>query len=421
MLFGTVDALGRVARRAGWNFAELDADRFLEEARNRTGHEWYGGDGIPDSEFREGLRRFLTAAEREAALSPLGRVATREDVLRLLSNRLRLVADRRRHPEIAAVEVEAPVFIVGFPRTGTTLLHGLLGADPANRVPRTWEVMYPSPPPRAGTAGAEAASAVDARVEEVRRQLRWFDRMNPEYKVAHPIGSELPQECIEIQSASFLSERFWRTHHVPSYAAWLDARPLDESYEFHRLFLQHLGWRAPARGRWVLKNPPHTFSMPELHRVYPDARFIQTHRDPVTVMASFVSHTRILRSSFSDRPDRLEAEKVVERWARGMDRLLDFREGGSVPEDRWVDVRYPELLADPFGTVGRIYDELGFERTGEADRRMRDFLAAHPQHEHGVHRYSPESTGVDPAATRERFSRYRERFGIREPGRRAAS
>ena len=426
VLFGAVNAVGRVVGGLPLPVLDLDPVRLLEEAREDTGLASYGGEGIPEGDFRQGLARFLHAADREAALTFLGRIATREDVLRLLSNRLRLVDERRRRPEVGGEEIREPVFIVGFPRTGTTLLHGLLGSNPAVRVPRTWEVMYPSLPPGAESAsepggGASAAGEPggpgsgsrdpDPRIRTVRKQLRWFDRMNPEYKVAHPVGAELPQECMEIQSPTFQSERFWRTHHVPSYVEWLDARSTVEAYRFHRATLQHLQHREPG-GRWVLKNPPHTFSMVELHETYPDARFIQTHRDPVTVMSSFVSHTRTLRASFTDRPERLDADTVVERWGRGMDRLLDFRDAGAVPEERWVDVRYRDLLADPIGTVGRIHDAFGLDLSAEAERRMRAFLVEHPQHEHGVHRYSPESTGVDPERTRARFARYRDRFGF---------
>ena len=137
-LFGGVNACGGLLRRAGIDWAPLDAEALLARAHRVTGLRELETDGMPVGGLHEGLRRFLHAADREAELTPLGRLATREDVLRLLTNRLQLVADRQRHPGIAAQSIDAPVFISGLPRCGTTLLHGLLDADPAVRTPLTW-------------------------------------------------------------------------------------------------------------------------------------------------------------------------------------------------------------------------------------------------------------------------------------------
>lgn len=405
-LFGAANACGGLLRLVGIDWAPLDAAALLARARKATGLHELATEGMPAGELEEGLRRFLRAADAEAELTPLGRLATHQDVLRLLTNRLRLVGDRQRYPGIAAESIEAPVFITGLPRCGTTLLHGLLDADPAVRTPLTWEVMYPSPPP-----GADDDATRARRIATVRRQLRWFERLVPDYKVAHPVGAEWPQECMEILTQSFQSDRFPRTHQVPSYNEWLDRTPAGAAYAFHRAFLQHLQWRSPAR-RWVLKNPPHIFALEALHRVYPDARFIQLHREPITVMASFVSHTRRLRAAFTRHPEHLGTEATIRRWADGLERLVDFRAAGAAPADHWVDIAYEDLVHEPLRMVEHIYDRLGWPLEAATRERMARFLRAHPQHQFGVHQYHPADFGIDPERHGVLFERYCREFEV---------
>lgn len=388
------------AERVGIRPGELEPRQLLEEARRRTGLEDVGDDA-----FREPLDILLRAYREEARLTPLGRIAARADVLRLLANRLRLVEDRRQRTGLDRAEIARPLFIVGLPRTGTTLLHGLLARDPASRAPRTWEVMYPSPPP------GEPTNGPDSRIARVRRQLRWFHRMAPEYRLAHPVEAELPQECIAITEHTFSSPRFHRTHHVPTYRRWIEGRDREEAYQFHRRFLQHLQWKRPGRW-WVLKSPPHTFWIESLYRIYPDARFVQTHRDPLTVVASFASHTTKLRAAFSDRTDTVDADRLARKWARGLEGLMAFRDREDVPADRFLDVQYPDLVREPLAQVRRIHRHFDLALTEPAVARMRDFLREHPKDRHGAHRYSLEEWGLDPASHGPLFEAYRDRFGI---------
>lgn len=399
-LFDAANAGGRLLGRLGLRVGEMDPGSLVDEARARTGLADFG-----EPDVREPLRRLVRAYRDEADLTPLGRIAARADLVRLLANRLRLLDDRRRRPALADEPIRRPIFIVSLPRTGTTLLHGLLAQDPASRAPRTWEVMYPSPPP-----GADGRRD-DDRVETVRRQLRWFHRMAPDYRVAHPVGPRLPQECIAITEHAFESPRFHRTHHLPGYRAWLDQRDREEAYRFHRRFLQHLQHRTAGR-RWILKSPPHTFWIDTLHRVYPDARFVQTHRDPLTVMASFASHTARLRSAFTDRPDTVDADRLARRWARGLEGLMAFRDREDVGDDRFVDVHYPDLVRRPLREVRRIYRRFGLSLEDRTRDRMRRFLAEHPKDLHGVHRYSLAEWNLDPDAHGPLFEGYRRRYDV---------
>jgi hypothetical protein len=379
----------------------LDVDVLLAEARRATRLDDFGP---PDID--EPFRRVIASYEHEAGLTLIGRIAARQDTLRLLENRLRMEADRKRHPDIAAVEIRRPLFVTGLPRTGTTLLHGLLAQDPANRVPYTWESMYPSPPPE------RARHRTDPRIGWAEKQLRWFHRLNPDFRKIHPLAARLPDECLIITSHSFLSFQFQTSHRVPSYQRWLEGLDLVDSYAAHRRFLQHLSWRCAA-ARWVLKAPAHLYGFRALFQTYPDAGVILTHRDPLEVVASTASLHTTLRSTFSDSIDPADTgAECTRRWADGLTRALRERDAGCAPADRFLDVRYTELVRDPIATVRRVYDHFGYAWTDVFEARMRRFLAQNPKDKHGQHRYSLAAFGLDPDEERARYRAYRERFDL---------
>jgi hypothetical protein len=393
---------GRVIERAGVSFVHLDAPALLGEARRRTRLE----DLAEDEAFREAFPRLLHSFEHEARLSLIGRIAAREDLVRLLANRLRLVEDRRRHPAIAAEEVRRPLFVTGLPRTGTTLLHGLLAQDPANRVPLHWEMIHPSPPPE------RARYLTDRRIDAAERQVRWFHRLQPDMRRIHAIGARLPEECLILTSHSFLSYQFQTTHHVPSYQAWLETHDLQACYGWHRRILQQLQWRCRGE-RWVLKAPAHLFGLPALFGAYPDAGVIFTHRDPVEVAGSLASLTTVLRSTFSDAVDPLAVgPEMTTRWASGIARALHDRDAGCAAPERFFDVRYGDLIRDPLGTVRRIYAHWDLPFTTTAEDRMRRFLADNPKDKHGRHEYSLAAFGLDGEQEQARYRAYRERFAV---------
>jgi Sulfotransferase family len=396
------NGMGRMLERAGWPLVEFDPESIVEEARARAGLDDFG-----DEVFREPLRRLLEGYATEAHFTTVGRLAARRDTISLLVNRLRLVEDRKRHAAIAHEAIRRPWFIVGLPRTGSTLLHHLLAQDPGSRVLQAWEVMFPSPPPE--RAGYET----DPRIGQAERQLRWLDRMAPEFKAIHPLGARLALECIALMSYSFLSSRFHTTYHVPSYQEWLERQDLRPAYELHRRILQHLQWRTPAE-RWVLKAPSHLYALDALFATYPDAVVVQTHREPLVVLASVASLTAVLQGVFTDRLDLGEiGQEVTRRWANGLERAMHLRQSGRVPGERFFDVHYHEMLADPIAVIRRIYARFDVPFTAEADRRMRRHLAVNPQGGHGVHRYSLAAFGLDPQELTHRFKAYREHFDVR--------
>jgi hypothetical protein len=272
----------------------------------------------------------------------------------------------------------------------------------------TWEVMYPSPPPRPGAA--------DERVGRAERALRGVDRLAPDFRRIHAVGALLPQECIAITTHAFASIQFHTTQRVPAYEDWLESSRLEGAYRYHRQFLQHLQRHGGER-RWVLKAPGHLFALDALLAVYPDACLVQTHRDPLKVVASIASHGVALRAAFSDAVDpRDVAHDWSARWAKALERTLRTRDALCAP-GRVLDLGYQEIVRDPIAAVRTLYAHAQLELGAAAEARMRAFLAANPQERHGAHRYTLEQFGLDREAEADRYATYCRRFGLeREDG-----
>jgi hypothetical protein len=400
-LAGTIGALnagGKALHRLGFRLPSLDPEAMLAAAKQRTGLSDFGSWA-----FDEPLERLLESYRREASLTTLGRITVRELVVSLLENLLLMEADRKKNSAIERERIAAPTFIIGLPRTGTTLLHGLLAQDHENRVPLTWEVMYP--------AGYDPTPAEIEKIRaRTKSRLAWANRLAPEFKRIHPIAPDLPQECIAITALVFMSIQFHTTHDVPSYEDWFERDAQRLAYAFHYRLLQHLQARRGAT-RWVLKAPGHLFALPALLEQYPDAKIIQTHRDPLRVMASMASHATVLRRAFSDaaNPEQIATDWSA-RWGGALDNFLAERDR-SRPE-QFFDVSYEDIEQAPLATVERIYDYLGWPLTREARTAMEAYLAANPKNKHGVHRYSLSQFGLDWATEKARYADYCNRFDI---------
>lgn len=378
----------------------LDETSLVTEAIARTRLTDFGPD-----DFREPMRRFLAALEREAKLHYVGRTLARADLVEWLGNRLRIVDLCRREPAVERAPVAAPLFITGLPRTGTSILHELLAQDPANRVPLAWEVKQPVPPPEA------ASFETDPRIDEAERAVRLWCDVVPEYDAMHELGARVPVECIALSAPSFRSDELAGRHVVPSYAAWLAGADLRPAYAWHKRTLQVLQWRNPKE-RWVLKAPSHMASLDALFAIYPDARVVQTHRDPLTVMASVAS---ILFATAWVRSDAVDPEAVLgwftgETCAHLLGNAMRVRDAGR--EAQFADVLYADLVRDPIAAIARVYERFGLAFSAEAASRMRAYLAAKPKGRHGAHRYEFEHTGFDRVAERERFAAYQRRYGV---------
>ncbi|MEP7015987.1 MAG: sulfotransferase [Verrucomicrobiota bacterium] len=368
-------------------------EELIEVAQRRTGLTDFGG-----TEFLEPLSRLLESCQREAQLNVIGRIALRADVTRTLCNRLLMQQDRQLHPGIARQEIREPLFIVGLPRSGTTLLHTLLAADPAHRVPLTWEAMTPSPPTDQNR---------DRRIRHAAQSLASLRWLAPTFERVHTVGAELPQECVSLMSPSFMSDQFDTMYNMPTYRTWYLRQDFRPAYEFHRRFLQHLQQR-DCRQRWVLKAPAHMFGAQSLLSIYPDARFVQTHRNPIEAVASVSSLVCILRSVFSDAVDPVQVGRdAMEYWLMAIDIFL--RERDRLPSERVFDLNYTDIQRDPIAAAYGIYEYFGWPFSPEAEARMRALLAGQSRMEYGNHRYLPSQFGLDSANG---FAAYCDRFGL---------
>ena len=400
-LRGIVRGGGRLFESSGRRLVRLDAASLTAAARRRAKSSDFGEPGV-----HEPLTRLLDSLENEAKLNLMGRVAAREDLTRFLANRLALERDRSLHPAIAAEEIRRPLFIAGLPRSGSTLLYNLMAQDPANRVPLNWEIMFPSPPPERTT------HATDPRAARAERQIRWFQRLQPEFRKIHPIGARLPEECVVILSHTFLSFQFSSMYFIPSYQSWLERQDLRPAYHFHRRFLQHLQWRCRGE-RWVLKAPPHLPALDALFAAYPDASVILTHRDPLEVVPSVASLHAVLRSTFSNvvEPAAVGPE-VSQMLVNDITRGIDALDRGCAPPGQVIDVRYTDLLRDPIATVQRIYAHFQLPFSAELAARMHRFPQEHSADKNGRHEYSLEAFGLDADTERRRYRSYCERFSL---------
>ncbi len=267
----------------------VDAMQIAEQASEQTGLSDFG-----DDMWRDGLERLIGALNTEAALNGLGIAVVAGELAGYLGDRLQIVADRRVHPERGEVDVVPPIVIVGQGRTGTTILHDLLAQDPASRVPRTWEVDRPCPAPETATYDT------DPRIAEVDAMLEAVDLVLPGFRAMHPMGARLAQECVRITASAFRSMIFPTQYRVPSYGRWLlHEADMGSAYRWHRIFLQHLQSHHPGE-RWVLKSPGHIWCLDALLAEYPNALLVQTHRDPLRIIASIGSLVARLRSLASD-------------------------------------------------------------------------------------------------------------------------
>ena len=395
---GVLNAGGKVLQRAGLEPPSLDRDSLFAAASRRTGLSDHGAWAID-----EPLDRLLDSYRKEARLTSLGRITARELIVSLIENLQYMQRELEASPRIADERIDAPTFIVGLPRTGTTLLHNLMSQDPESRVPLTSEVMYPSRFPNT-PEGMDRARRLTAS------RLGWADRLAPEFKRIHPLAPDLPQECIAITAQVFMSIQFHTTHDVGAYEDWFERDSQALAFAFHRRLLQHLQARRRARS-WLLKAPGHLFSLNALLAEYPDARVVHTHRDPLRVMASMASHATVLRRAFSDHADPREiARDWSRRWGDALDNFLAVRDRS--PAAQFLDLAYDEIEDRPLDAVRTVYEFLGWRLSPEAARSMQAFLDANPKHKHGVHRYSLAEYGLSAESVMARYAAYCQRFGI---------
>jgi len=395
MAIGAWDGL----QRLGVARTRLDEASLVASARRASGLHHF-----VDESFREPLRRLLFSLEEEAGLHPLGRMVLRQTLLRTLVNRRRLEELSDRHPEIAQLPVKAPIFIVGLQRTGTTLLHRLLTCEPALRPLLSWEALNPAPFPRRPPSPAR-----DPRMRQAEMAERALRYLSPELFAIHPVEAHAPEEDVLLLDLSLVSPTADATLRVPRYSAWL--RELDQTpaYRYFRRAIQLLLWQ--RGGRYLGKTPHHLENLDVLLDVFPDAKIIQTHRDPLRVVGSFCSMITHSRGVFSAAVDPNEVgAQLGEKAVRAVTDAMQVRD--RVDPASFLDVAYTDLVSDPMKEIRRIYDFIGFELAPGTLAAMERWRGGNPQNKHGVHRYALEDFGLDRAELERRFEPYCTRYGL---------
>ena len=389
-----IDTRTRLVRSGGRR--PLRAEELLESALRRGKRRDFA-----DRSFIRHFEHLLEACNEEADLSVFGTRALRIDVLRCLRNVLQFDEIEAASPSVLARPIEAPVFITGMPRSGTTFLHRLILQDPNTIAPRLFQLVYPY-------ASRGSRFAIALRKRWVSLQLALFRMIAPELNALHPLAVDAPEECTDITAHVFQSQRFVSAYRVPSYSRWLERSGFLDAYRFHRRFLQHLDAQLPGR-RWILKSPDHLFALDDIRKIYPDARLVFVHRDPVRVLASVAKLTEVLRRPFARSVDRVEiGRQVSASWMDGARRMSGLASNG----DSALHLHYRQIISHPIDAVRAVYRHCGLVLTEEAERRMRSWLGARVNVGRPWRDYQLADFGLDPHLLRERFAGYTDTFGI---------
>ena len=350
-----------------------------------------GGDAGAVPEFIEEFRYLMHSFVSESNLSPMGWQSVVGDLRNRIANRLRVQRLINENPAIADEPIERPVFIVGLPRTATTLAHNIMAWSADHRGPALWEWMF---------TDIDRGEAVRRRhIRDARRLTNTFMRLAPAFKVIHPLSAEKPDECNYLLPHG--------THHLgrvlmSDYQRWIGERDWLPDYEYLRQALQVLQY-GRERKRWILKSPMHLDHLPEILKVFPGATIVWTHRDPVTVLGSLCSLVETSQAVHVRRPDLHGIGRVwLELMKGGIENARAARVNG--PREAYVDVPYTWLAAEPHVKVPKLYDLIGAKWT-DADAANLDNVLARPgigrQHEYELTRY-----GLRPEDVEEAFGDY---------------
>lgn len=380
----------------------FDPDALLAEARRRTGLDDFG-----DPLFREPMERLLFSLEHEARLTDAGRAAQRERVIGSLVTRLSAEALIAAHPEIEGEKLDAPLVIVGPTRSGTTRLHRMLSVDPRHFTVLWWENR--SPVPKLGTDWRRD----DPRIAEAREEVRQVLAAAPQMKAIHPWDPMGPDEDALLCEHAFYSYVPESSVHVPSYRDWMQDQDVTPAYRFLARMLRVLQWQKCERGerglRWVLKTPQHLGFIEPFCRVFPDARIVQTHRDPLSAVPSAASMYSTLWQITSDEVDLAAVGRQCrDRLELDLSRFLAFR--AAQPADRVFDLWFDDMERDSIAPIERLYAWLGTPFLAETRADLERWLVDNAREKRPPHRYTFETFGLSRDDLLARFAGYRERF-----------
>ena len=370
-----------------------------EAAAARSGMRDFGS-----QEYRPALRKLLQALDQDTQLTPEGWRKYFDRIVQVLVSRAWSQKGWSEHPESLSYELKPPIVITGLPRTGTTALHRVLSMDPQFQGLEYWLIDNPMPrPPRADwDANPLFKRAVD--------ELETLYREVPAMKAAHPIIADEVYECLLLTRQDFLSIDWTTNANIPSYQQWWLDQDTEAMWRRYRDNLRLIGLHERDK-TWLLKNPASLFGLAGFMKAFPQATIIQTHRNPITSVASGASLARMARIPYegAETSRTAAARREVDLWGRGIEMAMDVRR--QYP-DRYVDVYFSDFASKPMETIERIYAGCGLTLSDTARAAMQRWLAENPQNKHGEHKYSLEGTGITEDDIRRRFAPYIDLYGL---------
>ncbi len=387
----------------------MDADRLVEDAVEQVG----SGDFGPEADaMHEALRVLVDSANQESELSDAAEAVFSGMLGSLLTRRLQIEQCYTEHPEIADQQIESVLFGLGLPRTGSTALSYLLAQDAGVRSLRQWEASQPTPPPELAT------EATDPRFLAAQAAMSGLGELPSEIKSMLPSSPDGPAECLELMNLTFRCSMLDCVAQTPSYGRWILDCDYGPTYRYHERVVKLLQWHRPP-SRWRLKSPAHMLSIDALDAVYPQSRFVITHRDVTKVIPSVASvETAVVRMYTGNADPEYFGPHCAETWDIALRRFIAFRD--RVGEERFYDIAFDDLQRDPIGTVRGLYAWLDEDFTPATASAMESWWAQNQseREQTGGHRYTAEDFGLDTAELAERFAYYGERFPIARPGNR---
>ena len=324
--------------------------------------------------------------DQDAQLSLFGALAVRAQARRCFKTTLEFDRLTEAHPEIEREEIGSPIFVIGWPRTGTTLLQRLLCLHREARFLPVWEAYSVLPEERG------RALDIEERRRRAQRGLNFLKWLAPDLKAIHPMGLDDPDECYHLFRNYFAMPAGWDFANLPSYWRWFEGQSAVPAYQLHKRQLQILQWYN-RRGHWVLKSPQHLAGLPALMQVYPDARIVYTHREPAEAIASYCSLVAVAWGMTSEAIDLRRVADYVLTTAANSQRIARSTLG-SIPESQIYHVDYRELTRDPLKTIGSIYEHFSNARDEGLGARIRAWLDANPPDRHGRHKYDLGDFGL---------------------------
>ncbi|MBW2942530.1 sulfotransferase family protein [Zhongshania aquimaris] len=380
----------------------FNPQQLIEAAQKLTGLDQFDSDS-----FYEGLSILLADANKndmtESGVKRFG-----ESVTQILANRLKVTHYLAQRPELSDRPIERPIFVFGVPRTGTTLLSNLLAADPARRSPLTWEIDDPVPPPTTATLFDDPRAL--ARLQMEKQMLEAAPEMGKYYRSS----AIYPNECVYFMAHDFKTLMLESRGKLPNYRDWLlNDTDMSSAYQYHKKFLQLL--QADAPGVWNLKMPSHALWLETLIKIYPDARLVWAHRDPLTATSSFCSLISLAHLGFTGKTDTAWiAENCPYQAKLHADRIMDFRE--KFGEDRIIDVHYADLINQPIASMEKLYGALGDEFSDGARRGVQGWIDDNPQNKFGKHEYRLAEFGLTAQDIEAQFERYLAKYDVAREG-----